>query len=217
MQKVIKQLSKKLSVKQIKILKMGVIMNKKLKKLMLIIIVVAVTIFTYMIKMDLKQQAKAKKYSIAYHKSLSREDQLRSILKNNADLAEHYGGSYIDKDNNLNVNIVGEENLQKLIKLLDNESIICHNVKFSYNELIKSIELLKDNLENYNIKFIGFNSKENCLDIYLTELNDVYKEKINNLVNKDMNKYYKNNDNFKLYVDALREYSENVLPKTKSD
>ena len=192
-------------------------MKSKLKKILILILILGVVSITYLIKIDLKQKADAKKYKLAYHKSLSREDQLRSILKNYPDLAKYYAGSYLDESNSLHVNIVGDENADKLTKVLDNNKIVCHSVSYTHKQLLNAIDLVKDSLETYNIKSIGLNSKDNCLDIYLEELNEANKAKVTGLIKEDMVKFYQNNNDIKIYFDGLREYSENVVTKEKTE
>lgn len=116
------------------------------------------------------------------YKNCLRIENLNEAIKSNAQLALNYAGYLIDDKGILHVYMVGENNCQKIKKILDNKQSKCYSVKFTYKQLQNTLNTLSNNLTRYNIKKAQINIAKNTVEVYLAINNKQVIEDIHKLL-----------------------------------
>lgn len=81
-----------------------------------------------------------------------------------------YGGSYLDEKGILNINILhGGRNIKKIIQ---NQNVKYHDVKFTYMYLKEIYNMLSEQMKDLNIYVVELDERNNKVIIYLKDLED---------------------------------------------
>jgi hypothetical protein len=103
---------------------------------------------------------------------------------------KEYGGAYIDKLGNLNINIVGNS-IKKFKDIVSDNKIVYHRVKYPYFELERIINILNKKMMEMSISAIELDEVHNRVSVYLVDLNETNIKKIKILINSNAIKFKK--------------------------
>ena len=103
---------------------------------------------------------------------------------------KEYGGAYIDKLGNLNINIVGNS-IKKFKVIVSDNKVVYHRVKYSYTELDKIMNILNKKMKEFNISAMVLDERDNSVCVYLVDLNETHIKKIKKLIDSNAIKFKK--------------------------
>ena len=98
---------------------------------------------------------------------------------------DHYGGSYLDDNHILNINVVGKIDEIKNITLsiANDDTIKYHLVKNSYSELLETYNYLVSNIIQLGITKVSLSETDNIVKVYSTDLTSV-KQSIHKIIDE---------------------------------
>ena len=93
----------------------------------------------------------------------------------NKEYPDNFGGSYIDKEGNLNINIVGED-ANDIKALLKSDKVKYHKVKYSKNYLEELVDKLNkcaiEHPDEFGIEQVVLSESNNKIIVYLRNMSD---------------------------------------------
>ncbi|GKX29578.1 hypothetical protein SH1V18_20580 [Vallitalea longa] len=192
-------------------------MKKTVKRLMVFFIMTI--ILTTNIFADISINNKTEEMYLQEEKSLQSYKQIQEIINYNIELAEYYGGAYIDDEGYLNINIKNHDNKFNIedtgLKMIQdsNEAIKYHYVKKTKKELKEAVNKLNNRMKELAISQIELSEKNNKVYIYMNNIEDMErKEQIMKLVDSEAIEFKQTNKQLEIKVGefAYGSYLDNL-------
>ena len=127
-----------------------------------------------------------KSYSkiIEYFQKSSVKTYSTKNTSSNNELINCYGGSFIDSDGKLNINLVKNTySLQEEINQIANDDTLIYNkCNYSYNELRNVYDQICEHINEYNITEVSIIESKNKVIVYGENINEI-SNKLTNIIN----------------------------------
>lgn len=131
-----------------------------------------------------KQQLFKEEFFINQEFAIEDYKSIKDNIKKNRSEKENYGGAYIDKEGNLNVNIVNRNDRgQKIKKWIKSAKVKYHYVQYSLEHLEQYKKQLSDNMVELGINAVYVDEKNNKVIVHMDSLEKSNVDKIKEITN----------------------------------